>query len=108
MAYQKCPVCNGTGKIENTFVGYTTSSTPTHETCHVCNGAGIISEFTGLPPTGKEKVGDRSYKPTIPDGYIQLSEMNDFLRAKYINPPNPDHNFGCIVSTGTSGEIKKI
>jgi DnaJ-class molecular chaperone len=47
--WQKCPVCNGSGKIPfypEYFVvpqGYTT--------CNVCKGYGIISKETGLPPT---------------------------------------------------------
>lgn len=37
MAWQKCPVCNGTGK---NFIS----------NCPTCNGHRIISEVTGLPP----------------------------------------------------------
>lgn len=40
MAFQKCPVCSGTGKSPTEF----------NSTCHVCRGHGIINEFTGAPP----------------------------------------------------------
>jgi len=42
MAYQKCPVCNGSGKI--------TTTTNEERTCLTCNGSGIINEKTGQPP----------------------------------------------------------
>lgn len=41
--YQKCPICNGTGKDPSQFAKVTAP-------CTVCKGAKIISEFTGLPP----------------------------------------------------------
>lgn len=40
--YQKCPICNGTGKK----LDYTK--------CHVCNGKGIISSITGNPPQSND------------------------------------------------------
>jgi DnaJ-class molecular chaperone len=42
MAWQKCPVCNGTGK---NYGGLQSSAI-----CPTCNGQRIISEVTGLPP----------------------------------------------------------
>ena len=42
--YQKCPICNGSGKSSSMEV-----NTPANN-CHVCNGKGIISQITGLPP----------------------------------------------------------
>jgi DnaJ-class molecular chaperone len=44
--WQKCPVCNGTGKVSDTL------SNSTSATCTVCQGKKIISELTGLPPVG--------------------------------------------------------
>lgn len=46
MSYQKCPICNGTGKI-NTYG----LSTLTMEICDTCNGTKIIDDITGLPPS---------------------------------------------------------
>ena len=47
MAYQKCPVCCGTGITANPYL-------PLSEgTCTVCQGAKIIDEYTGLPPEGQ-------------------------------------------------------
>ena len=40
MAFQKCPVCEGSGK----------STTEFGSTCHVCQGYGIINELNGQPP----------------------------------------------------------
>lgn len=44
--WQKCPICNGTGKIPQD--GFISAS---YQTCTVCNGFKIINELTGLPPT---------------------------------------------------------
>jgi DnaJ-class molecular chaperone len=44
MGFQKCPVCNGTGKQINTL------SSSTYVQCRVCSGHGIIDELTGNPP----------------------------------------------------------
>lgn len=42
--WQKCPVCNGSGKT------YNTTLSSTYSICTTCNGTKIISEITGLPP----------------------------------------------------------
>jgi DnaJ-class molecular chaperone len=44
MAWQKCPVCNGTGK-NNEFYS------KRNEPCPTCNGQRIINEATGLAPS---------------------------------------------------------
>lgn len=43
--WQKCPVCNGTGKDPNP--GTFNTAAPV---CTVCNGEKIISQLTGKPP----------------------------------------------------------
>jgi hypothetical protein len=45
MSWQKCPVCNGTGKNYGASEGGIYNSN-----CHTCNGHRIISELTGKPP----------------------------------------------------------
>ena len=42
--WQKCPICNGTGRTHNTL------SSSSFDICSTCNGTKIISELTGLPP----------------------------------------------------------
>ena len=42
MAFQKCPICLGTGL-------HPTTVTVSH-LCPTCNGKRIISDITGLPP----------------------------------------------------------
>ncbi len=44
MGFQKCPVCNGTGKHSEFGL--------TDATCPVCEGKRIINEMTGRPPQG--------------------------------------------------------
>jgi len=48
--WQKCPICNGSGKIHDTL------SSSSSGICSVCNGTKIISELTGLPPVKKDTV----------------------------------------------------
>ena len=45
--WQKCPICNGDGKV---FKPLSNSSS---SICTTCNGSKIISELTGLPPNSK-------------------------------------------------------
>ena len=41
--YQKCPVCEGMGKIfVNQLDPYNTNSSIGYKPCHVCDGSGII------------------------------------------------------------------
>lgn len=42
--WQKCPVCNGTGRGFDPHDGNTSCD------CKVCNGRGIINQLTGNPP----------------------------------------------------------
>lgn len=52
MSYQKCPLCEGFGKVPNPSDYYQSSSawSPTI-TCPVCKGEMIIDETTGFPPS---------------------------------------------------------
>jgi len=56
--YQKCPICNGTGRE------YTLGTTDaTGRPCSVCNGTKIINEVNGLPPS--------QYQELTPKGFQQ-------------------------------------
>ncbi len=46
MAWQKCPICEGTGIV---FCNSGLTSEPTKK-CPVCDGQLIISDITGQPP----------------------------------------------------------
>ena len=46
-AWQRCPVCNGSGVGH--YAVFSTHSEP--PPCRTCNGRTIISTLTGLPPT---------------------------------------------------------
>lgn len=50
MAFQRCPICNGEGKVFSNNLG-----TSLYTTCTVCNGQKIINESTGLPPSTQEE-----------------------------------------------------
>lgn len=58
MTPHKCPVCDGTGKVETLSPGYTTAQI---STCPACKGICIVweSEFvTQIITTTEEKKGD--------------------------------------------------
>jgi DnaJ-class molecular chaperone len=48
MSFQKCPVCDGSGKVHKAM--------GVSIVCHVCNGHGIIDEVTGKPPESSSSV----------------------------------------------------
>jgi hypothetical protein len=52
MGFQKCPICNGTGKLSDTL------SSSSYRVCDTCNGKKIINDFTGLPPNNKQYYND--------------------------------------------------
>lgn len=59
--WQKCPVCNGTGYIENIITS--------NIICKVCRGHCIISSITGRPPMDDEEgaiTQDAPVRPIIP------------------------------------------
>ena len=58
MAWQKCPICDGEGKIGS-------KSLLKRPKCNICNGKGIISELTGKPPKN-EKANDVEYHNLLP------------------------------------------
>lgn len=48
--WQKCPICNGTGKLPSNDLSNTSNFYSVPLTCDVCFGKKIISEINGLPP----------------------------------------------------------
>lgn len=75
MAYQKCPVCDGSGKIINN------ESTAMYDICPVCKGACIIDEQFGTPPktftTTELKIdNDNINKYIIPNLFVGLKIIN--------------------------------
>lgn len=51
MSYQKCPVCDGTGK--EPLKGLSNHS---GNICQVCKGSKIIDSDTGLPPINNKMI----------------------------------------------------
>jgi len=51
--WQKCPICNGTGRTHNTL------SSSSFDICSTCNGTKIISELNGLPPNYEQNKIER-------------------------------------------------
>lgn len=65
--FQKCPICNGTGKIRNEFNSFIT--------CDVCNGRKIISELNGKPPIDPANVEDHFGQVISVEEYQQMKEL---------------------------------
>jgi len=53
--WSKCPICNGTGKIEE----------PVINDCPTCKRQRIISELNGLPPNNQDAVKQYSTNPYL-------------------------------------------
>ena len=49
--FQKCPICNGEGRIPDDVWNGNSSAYNTHKTCPTCRGERIISTKNGLPPS---------------------------------------------------------
>lgn len=77
--WQKCPICNGEGKISNTG-----TSSSTFQTCPTCTGHRIISEVNGLPP---------AYTPQYPPDLPIITNID-------LNLPLPPQSRGGDVTYG--------
>lgn len=73
MIYQKCAVCEGTGK------SYSYLNMSTNTSCNPCKGTGLISVLNGLPPAEQlpfvEKM-DEGYKAQLLKGGEQFWSTN--------------------------------
>lgn len=74
--YQKCPICDGSGKIPNCWNGYSSAHSE-YKTCPTCLGERIISKTNGLPPSS-QKFFDITYNEKI-------CEMNNFEFSGILN-----------------------
>lgn len=76
MAWQKCPVCNGTGK---NYGGLQSSAI-----CPTCNGQRIISEITGLPPALITTTYQSTTTDLTPRQALQRAIDNELNKEPYI------------------------
>ena len=77
--WQKCPICNGTGKTSNTL------SSSSFDICSTCNGSKIISELNGLPPNYEQNKIER-LKANIPNqipNNLKIYPSTDFKDSDY-------------------------
>jgi hypothetical protein len=66
--WQKCPICNGKGYINELLANGSSS------TCPTCNGTRLISELTGNPPS---ELNSKTSTPYINHkGCIEYMEVN--------------------------------
>lgn len=52
MSWQKCPICDGTGKGWVSWGLIKGEYGPKYDPCKTCLGHGIINKLTGKPPSG--------------------------------------------------------
>lgn len=95
MSFQKCPVCNGLGKTQDTVREILEISI-----CHACKGSGIINEQTGLPPENNTR------KTTKEE--MDLYKLNE---SKLYHKPGihrnvVGHKAGVFISNSTKDETK--
>lgn len=75
MSWQKCPICNGEGQLNNNGI-----SSAVFRVCPTCHGSRIINELTGLPPIHPtphplQEINEITRKK-------KLHEMDDLERMK--------------------------
>lgn len=71
MAWEKCPLCSGSGKIKSDL---DVSDVQGNRQCPVCKGKRIIHQVTGVPP------GEPMKKPEIKDVSIDDKALDEFRR----------------------------
>ena len=72
MAFQKCPICNGSGTIKpQPYEGIIST------VCPVCNGQRIISELNGLPPIINKQNTVKGYPSNPLEKYNYIKERLD-------------------------------
>lgn len=84
--FEKCPICNGTGKILNI------DTTSKYHVCKTCSGTGIISQLTGLPPSNNQFV-DLSNEQSLGDTFINFKEMSPDKQWQRIQSMLNENNF---------------
>ena len=68
--WQKCPICNGTGR----------DSFYQDKYCTTCNGYKIINELTGLPPTKTKEIKEvKSNLENLSENLDLESHFDSFL-----------------------------
>jgi len=101
MGFQKCPVCNGTGRHSDFGL--------TDATCPVCEGKRIINEMTGRPP--------QDSKPTIREKMVNpvpgLGKDQSGYRNPYIPPYEVTYTGSPVVDAPTNildyvGELNRL
>ena len=70
--WQKCPICDGTGRTQNT------NSTSSYSVCSTCNGSKLISRLTGLPPNYEMNKKEEAERQKEIDEIIKLLIKNNF------------------------------
>lgn len=70
--FQKCPVCNGEGKVESKLNDLML------DVCGVCCGKKIISELNGLPPGDNKKVFSKKYPFNLEKPFPNLKNSGFF------------------------------
>lgn len=70
--WQKCPNCNGSGKINQSAIKNI------FNICETCNGKGIINSLTGLPPQNNTSNSTKDFR----DG--NMESQQEYFGNKYI------------------------
>lgn len=106
MGFQKCPICNGSGKdkINEKLI----------VSCTVCNGKRIIHEETGLPPSGTFPLNIPTITPftptmpnVLPDPLPNTAPYVPYNRFSVTCTTDPCTSCLCDISNKEEKENKK-
>lgn len=93
MSIERCPVCNGSGRITEPAPAYSSSAVGATRTCHGCLGKGWIGLDEALIRADERKVALTNLLESIE---ARMAEVREII--KYTNPDSASSFGGQLIA----------